>query len=98
MMDSSPSNKFETVKYDGLVKSPEYRHSGASRIMSGTGSGVYKLLKLMDPGFRRDDAKRLLGTFYAFIEYDSRNAAKHGEMISNVPWRSQRPGERKKES
>jgi hypothetical protein len=28
---------------------------------------IYKLLKFMDPGFRRDDVKRLLETFYEFI-------------------------------
>jgi hypothetical protein len=33
------------------------------RTVTPAKAGVYKLLKLMDPGFRRDDAKRRFWTF-----------------------------------
>jgi hypothetical protein len=56
------------LRIDGLAKYPAYRHSGASRIMSGTGSGVYNLLKFLDPDLRRDDVKRLFWTFYEFTK------------------------------
>ena len=42
------------------------RHSGESWIESGTGSGVqglYRLLKILDSGFRRNDGKTEIQPF-----------------------------------
>ena len=52
---------------DGFVKS---RHSGEPRIGSGAGSGgqgVYKILKILDSGFRRNDEFYGIATFYETI-------------------------------
>jgi len=60
--------KKQTKKVEDLAKS---RHSGEPRIGSRAGSGVqgiYKYLKILDSGFRRNDEKGYFLTFYEFIK------------------------------
>jgi hypothetical protein len=38
-----------------------------SRLVTPAKAGVYKLLILLDPGFRRDDVERRFWTFYESI-------------------------------
>jgi hypothetical protein len=54
-------------KGDDLLKS---RRPGLSR-----GQGIYKDLKALDSGFRRDDEKGCFQTFYGIIKGDSFPAA-----------------------
>jgi hypothetical protein len=46
----------KSLNFDGLEKIPSP--------VTPAQAGVYKLLKLIDPGFRRDDERRHFWTFY----------------------------------
>jgi len=59
------------VKYDGFVKS---RHSSLPVPGRQVKTGVQRIdnyLKRLDSGFRRNDGKQHLNTFYEIVKYDS---------------------------
>ena len=65
--EQMPEAHFD-VNIDAPVKS---RHSGEPRIGSGAGTGVqrtYNYLERLDSGFRRNDGKGYLSTFYECIK------------------------------
>jgi hypothetical protein len=45
-------------------------------------AGIYKLLKFLDPGVRRDDVKRLSWAFYEFIRVQGLGfSEKYGQRL-----------------